>query len=60
MIACGAHLAGWEEVVGVEMSESYCRIAEARLKFWEGNSGLFESLTQSEETETETQGALEL
>ena len=30
----GAHLAGWEEVTGVEMAQEYCEIAEARLKYW--------------------------
>ena len=30
----GAHLAGWEEVMGVEMEKEYCEIAEARLKHW--------------------------
>lgn len=41
----GAHLAGWDGIVGVEMSREYAEIAEARLRFWEGNSGLFEELT---------------
>lgn len=30
----GAHRAGWEEITGVEMTEEYCQIAEARLKHW--------------------------
>ncbi len=30
----GALLAGWDEVVGVEIEERYCQIAEARLQFW--------------------------
>ena len=30
----GAVLAGWDEVVGVEMSEEYIAIATARLKHW--------------------------
>jgi len=30
----GAHNAGWEEIVGIELSEEYTRIAEARLKHW--------------------------
>lgn len=34
MIAC--LLAGWEEVVGIEMDASYCQIAEARLQWWAG------------------------
>jgi len=29
-----AMLAGWEEVIGIEMDESYCAIAEARLVHW--------------------------
>lgn len=32
MAACV--LAGWEEVVGIEMSAEYVEIAEARLRFW--------------------------
>jgi len=27
-------LAGWEQIVGIEMDESYCAIAEARLAHW--------------------------
>ena len=30
----GASLAGWEEVVGIEMEEEYVRIARARLAYW--------------------------
>jgi site-specific DNA-methyltransferase (adenine-specific) len=30
----GAVLAGWDEVVGVEMSQEYIAIATARLKHW--------------------------
>ena len=30
----GALLAGWEEIDGVEMDKEYCKIAEARLKYW--------------------------
>lgn len=30
----GAHLAGWEEVVGIEMSQEYCDIGEVRLDWW--------------------------
>jgi len=30
----GAHNAGWEEIVGIELSEEYTKIAEARLKHW--------------------------
>lgn len=42
---CGALLAGWEHVTGIEGEAEYCEIAAARLKFWQCNSGLFESLT---------------
>jgi len=34
----GAMMAGWEEVVGVELSEEYCEIGRARMKFWEGET----------------------
>jgi hypothetical protein len=30
----GCFLAGWDEVIGVEISEYYCTIAEARLAYW--------------------------
>ena len=30
----GAKLAGWEFVLGVEMSQEYADIAEARIKHW--------------------------
>ena len=32
----GAMLAGWEDVVGVELTPEYIPIAEARLSFWSG------------------------
>lgn len=31
----GALLAGWEEIVGVELEEEHCRIASARLAYWQ-------------------------
>lgn len=31
----GALLAGWEEVIGVEMMPEYCRIAQARIAYWQ-------------------------
>ncbi len=31
----GALLAGWDEVVGVELSPEYAEIARARLKHWQ-------------------------
>lgn len=34
----GASLAGWEEIVGIEMEEEYVEIAEARLKHWENKT----------------------
>lgn len=30
----GAGLAGWEEITGIEMSDEYCKIAEARINQW--------------------------
>ncbi|MEO1103240.1 MAG: hypothetical protein AAFW98_05855, partial [Pseudomonadota bacterium] len=30
----GALLAGWDEVVGIEMSQEYCEIARARIAHW--------------------------
>lgn len=44
----GAMLAGFEEVVGAELSEEYCEIGRKRVAFWEGRSGLFEELQESE------------
>jgi hypothetical protein len=37
MIGC-IH-AGWDQVVGIEMDANYCKIAEARLKYWSENKG---------------------
>jgi hypothetical protein len=41
----GADLAGFEEVSAVELSAEYCRIGEARRRFWACNAGLFEEIT---------------
>lgn len=30
----GALLADWEEVIGIELDESYCKIGQARIEFW--------------------------
>jgi DNA modification methylase len=30
----GAYQAGWDEIVGVELSPEYAEIAEKRLKYW--------------------------
>ena len=30
----GAMLAGWDEVVGIEMNAEYCKIAEQRIQHW--------------------------
>ena len=32
----GGYLAGWEEITGIEMTEEYIPISEARIKFWNG------------------------
>ena len=32
--AIGAMLAGWEEIVIIEMKLEYCEIGEARMQFW--------------------------
>ena len=34
--AIGALLAGWEHITVIEMSQEYCNIGEARVKFWQG------------------------
>jgi 16S rRNA G966 N2-methylase RsmD len=31
----GAMLAGWDEIVMIEQDVEYCKLAEARLKYWE-------------------------
>jgi DNA modification methylase len=36
----GALLAGWYEIVGIEMEQEYCEIAEARLKWWAENNNI--------------------
>lgn len=38
----GAMLAGWEHVEGVELDETHCRIAAARLAYWEQMRGKFD------------------
>lgn len=30
----GALMAGWDEAVGIEMSDEYCKVAEARISHW--------------------------
>jgi len=50
---------GWEFVQGIELSSEYARIAEARIKFWKMNSGLFESLTEdTDDAPTDAQETL--
>ena len=39
-IVAGDGLAGWEEIVGVEMEQEYCEIGEARLRHWLKQPGL--------------------
>jgi hypothetical protein len=31
----GAQLAGWEDIVGVELEADHVRIAEARIAYWQ-------------------------
>jgi len=52
--AIGALLAGWEEVVSIELSAEYCRIGEARRRFWMCNSGLFDQIVQESAAEEST------
>jgi hypothetical protein len=37
----GAFLAGWEEIVGIEIGKEYCEIAEARLEYWKNKPRQF-------------------
>ncbi len=30
----GAAMAGWEEVVGIELSEQYCEVGRSRIDYW--------------------------
>lgn len=30
----GAGLAGWEEIVGIDNDEDYCKVGDARMKYW--------------------------
>lgn len=55
-----AYLAGWEEIVGVEMSPEYCEIARSRLRFWQGHSGLFLAEEAASEEAQVAQTALAL
>ena len=41
--AIGAMLAGWDEIVIVEMSEEYCEIGEARMQWWSQFSSIGEA-----------------
>ncbi len=41
----GAVLAGWEEVIGVEMEREYCEIANARLEHWSSKQSNLELFT---------------
>ena len=34
----GSMLAGWEEIVGIEMSEEYCEIGRKRIEYWRRKS----------------------
>lgn len=52
--AIGALLAGWEEVVSIELSAEYCAIGEARRRFWSCNSGLFDQVV-AENAQEESQ-----
>lgn len=51
----GARLAGWEDVTGIEQSAEYCKIAEARIRFWDCNSGLFSEVIAENEKEDSQQ-----
>jgi hypothetical protein len=55
----GATLAGWESVVGVEGQFEYCEIGRARVNFWQGNVGLFDTLTAEEDDATPAQFDME-
>jgi len=41
----GAILAGWDEVIGIEMEKEYCEIANARLKYWSSKQSALELFT---------------
>jgi hypothetical protein len=42
----GARLAGWDTIDGIEMTDDYIPIAEARIKWW----SQFKSYAQAEES----------
>jgi hypothetical protein len=56
----GALLAGWDEIVGVEQDEEYCKIAEARLKFWQTNAGRGKTTAEILHSEPEKPGTMTL
>lgn len=41
----GAILAGWDEVIGIEMEREYCEIANARLEYWASKQSDLELFT---------------
>ena len=42
----GAHLAGWEEIIGIELEKEYCEIAKARLKYWGSQTKITQIATE--------------
>ena len=47
--AIGAMLAGFEEIVAIELSEEYTAIMRERVAFWSNRQGLFAQLQEEEE-----------
>jgi len=66
--AIGGILAGWDEVVAVEMEEEYIPIGEARCRFWAGWSErgqddpkeILKLAAKEKKQEPEPQGQMEL
>ena len=49
--AIGAMLAGWEEIVGIELEEQYVPIGEARMKYWQTHTVKSEVKTTTKKAE---------
>ena len=56
----GAELSGqWEHITGVEQSSDYCKIAEGRIAYWQGKTGLFNELNADGEEAADLQASLD-
>lgn len=50
--AIGAHMAGWDTIIGIERDEKYCEINQVRTKWWMGFDS-YEDAKKAAKVETE-------